>query len=605
MGPRVALADASTVPAGRLSSGAVDEWPDPGRPKVEGLDAEADRMHETWRVAWRFALLLVFVAGWGAAGELPAQTGFVFRDVGNEVGLFPAVGGIAGHGVGWGDVDGDGWADLYVGTFGGDPPYGSKPNQFFRNVEGRFTLDAQPALQTVGRANGAVFADFDNDGDLDLYATNHAIDYPGQPHFQQPGTLFRNDSDGRFTDISEQCGACERGFAQRSACVVDIDGDGLLDILIGECFFQGGTSRSRLYRNQGNLTFAAHNAAAGLPDQVTGFGVAAGDVNGDSWPDLFLAGRHQGNRLFLNDGQGHLREVPATHANFQWEFNDTPDDTTCGVAMGDVNRDGLVDIVIGSHCDRPWYTGNVPLRLYLNRGLADGWPRFEDVTEQVGLKPLPMKSPHVEIQDFDNDGWPDIYTSIVKFVGDQTYPVIFKHQGLTDGMPRFFEDALAVNDFPTEQDRQTADVGAFFARMEQEHKIVYTAPGPTADYDRDGRLDMFLANWWVNSRSLLLRNETPTGHYLQVAVHDQPGVNRQGIGTVIRVYPAGKLGQAPDLLGMREIAVGYGYASGQEAVAHFGLGTIERCDLEIILPHGRGRLERRDVAADQRLIVTP
>jgi len=88
------------------------------------------------------ALLLALM---GLCEALPAadpapKTAFVFRDVGDEAGLFPAVAGIAGHGVGWGDVDGSGYPSLYVGTFG-DAPYGSKPNQFFRNVKGKFQLD--------------------------------------------------------------------------------------------------------------------------------------------------------------------------------------------------------------------------------------------------------------------------------------------------------------------------------------------------------------------------------------------------------------------------------------------------------------------------------
>jgi hypothetical protein len=113
-----------------------------------------------------------------------------------------------------------------------------------------------------------------------------------------------------------------------------------------------------------------------------------------------------------------------------------------------VNRDGRVDIVVGSHFSHPWRMGGVAVRLYLNRGVQDGEPAFEDVTEQAGLKPLPMKSPHVEIQDFDNDGWPDIYTSIVKFKGAEPHPVIFKN--VTKGeTPKFQESALAVNDFPT------------------------------------------------------------------------------------------------------------------------------------------------------------
>src|SRR5207237_2333814 len=145
-----------------------------------------------------------------------------------------------------------------------------------------------------------------------------------------------------------------------------------------------------------------------------------------------------------------------------------------GVCFADVNRDGLMDIVIGHHYGQPWMEkeGGVAIRLYLNRGLDNGVPRFEDVTEKVGLKPLPMKSPHVEVQDFDNDGWPDIYTSIVKFAPDgRPHPVIFRNLGVPGGMPKFREGALAVNDFPTAADRKDGNVGPFFDRMEKEHKI--------------------------------------------------------------------------------------------------------------------------------------
>ncbi len=542
-----------------------------------------------------------------------AQSPFTFRDVGDETGLFPHVAGIAGHGVGWGDINGDGWADLYVGTFGGHP-YGSKTNQLFVNREGKFELDPQPQLRVLGRANGAVFVDLDNDGDLDLYTTNHAIDGKayGQPHYAEPNHLFRNDGGGKFTDVSADSGACPAGIAARSVAAVDYDGDGLLDLFVGECFFQGGQSRTRLYRNRGGLKFANVTAAVGLPEgeatgenRLTGFGVAAGDVNGDGWPDLLAGGRHAGNRLFINGGRGHrFREVPTSHANFAFDYNDTADDTACGVCFGDVNRDGRMDIVIGSHFDRPWWTGGVAVRLYLNRGVSDGWPRFEDVTERVGLTPLPMKSPHVEVQDFDNDGWPDIYTSIVKFRGDETHPVIFRNLGLKDALPRFQEFALAVNDFPTAEDRKMESVGPFFEKMEREHKIVYTAPGASCDFDRDGRLDLFLANWWVKQRSLLLKNESKVGNWLQVAVAGGDGVNRNGIGSLVRVYPAGKLGQADALWCAREVAVGYGYASGQEAIAHFGLGEHPACDVEVILPHGQGRVEQLNVKANQRIVVT-
>lgn len=575
------------------------------------------------RTSWsRFWLAVV--AGWllltGTMNLAEAQ--FVFRDVGDEAGLFPHVSKIAGHSAAWGDIDGDGWPDLYVSTFGGHP-YDSKPNQLFRNVRGKFTLDEQPALRVLGRASGSVFADLDNDGDLDLYLSNHAIDAAAykQPHYGAPNFLFRNDGGGRFTDVSAESGSrptVTGDFAGRSVTVLDYDGDGLLDLLVGECIYQGGQGRTKLLRNLGGLKFQDVTAAVGLPGLATGLGVAATDVNGDGWPDLFIAGRDvlkagrdPGNHLFINDGRGAFRELPKTHADFTWDYTThTPDDTTCGVSIADVNRDGRPDILIGHHFSQPWHVGGVPVRLYLHRGIVDGLPKFEDITSLVGLKPLPMKAPHVEIQDFNNDGWPDISTPIVKFAGGKTYPVIFQNLGVeaATGVPRFREDALAVNDFPTPDDIKLAGTGEFFDKLEREKKIVYTAPGPSGDFDRDGRLDFFLANWWVTARSMLLKNETPGGHWLDVVVEGTAkpgasGVNRAGIGAVVRVYPLAEEGKSKALLGVREISSSQGYTSGQEPVAHFGLGTVEKCYVEVILPHGRGRWERHNVSANQRIVI--
>ena len=274
----------------------------------------------------------------------------------------------------------------------------------------------------------------------------------------------------------------------------------------------------------------------------------------------------------------------------------------CGVRLCDVNRDGLLDIVIGPHLQKPWLIPQ-PLRLYLNKSINDGTPLFEEVTKSAGLKPLPMKAPHVEIQDFDNDGWPDIYTSIVKFRDNIPYPVIFNNRGNAKKPPHFYENALMVNDFPNTEDKEIKQSDSLFKKLIKEKTILYTAPGPTADYDNDGKLDIFMASWWPEAPSMLLHNETPGGNWLQLQVKGSNGVNSMGVGSRIKIYQAGKPGEASALLGCQDISVGFGYASGQAAIVHFGLGKETVVDVEVILPHGKGKLLQKNVKANQRIII--
>ena len=540
----------------------------------------------------RFAVFLVVGVTSSLFAADPKAPPFVFRDVGDEAGLFPHVAGIAGHSAGWGDVDGDGWLDLYVGTF--HKP-GTKPNLFFRNVRGKFTLDNQESIAIPTRATGSVFADLDNDGDLDLYVAS----MPQPKNGLRGCALFRNEGGGKFADVSKDNGACPAAFGGRSATVLDFDGDGLLDLLVGEDPLPGyngsSTKSSRLFRNMGDMRFEDATRAAGLTEGVPGLGVAAADVNNDGWPDIFLSSHRGGNVLFLNDGRGKFREAPDSRKVFAWE-SAGGDNIIGGVCFGDVNRDGLLDIVIGQHYEAPWKDPE-PVRLYLNRGIRDGVPSFMDVTAAVGLSPLPMKAPHVEVQDFDNDGWPDIYTSVVKFADGKPHPIIFRNLGLKDGLPQFHAPALAVNDFPTAADRLVRRSGELFQKVLREKTIFYAAPGPSADFDNDGDLDLFLPSWWPEGRSLLLRNDTPGGNWIQVQVEGGKDVNRMGVGARVKIT------NGPELIGVQDVAIGYGYASAQPAIAHFGLGKAEYVNVDVTFPNRKAGHGKGAVKANQRIVI--
>jgi hypothetical protein len=229
------------------------------------------------------------------------------------------------------------------------------------------------ALRISSRPTGSLLVDLDNDGRPRPLRLQHArsggpVEAGGRRKKARRGrrdgagaplrgcALFRNDGGGRFTDVSADNGACPPAFGGRSAAALDFDGDGLLDLLVGEDPLPGyngsPTKSSRLFRNLGGLRFEDATRAAGIPAGVPAYGVAAADVNGDTWPDLFLCG-NGANVLFLNDGRGGFREAPGGRDAFAWPAA-RGDDMVCGVSFADVNRDGLPDAVLGPHFESAW-----------------------------------------------------------------------------------------------------------------------------------------------------------------------------------------------------------------------------------------------------------
>lgn len=526
----------------------------------------------------RSGLLLTLLAALPAAS---LGQGITFNDVTGEAGLIEPLAGIMGHGGAWGDFDGDGLIDLFLGGFCDrpnneyKPAAGPVPSRLFRNLgNGKFELVQKSPAEFFGRCSGAVFADLDNNGTLELYAANNArpVKPANTPEPQASSrvrlsNLFRNDQ-GKLSDISETSGACPRNlYSARNIGVFDYDNDGLLDLLVVEDIFIK-KPRTALLRNKGNLQFEDVTQAAGLPDNLHGLGLAVADLNGDGRPDFFVP---HSNRLFLSDGKGKYTEPAALKELFAWKPLNG-EDWPCGAAFADLNRDGRLDLVLGIHYVK------ARNKVYLNQGLKDGVPMFRDVTAEVGLPAeVPQKCPHVEVQDFDNDGWPDIYMSAA-WLDDQgaVTPLIFRNTGLRDGLPHF--ESTRKIDGP----------------------MVYYPAGPSGDYDNDGRIDLFLINWFQGNHSRLLHNTSAPRNWLDVQVVGKK-MNRMGIGAQVKVFPVLQVRPAESLLGFQEISTGYGYASGQPAIAHFGLGEHPRVAVEIKFPSGKTIM--RDSVANKRLVV--
>ncbi len=530
--------------------------------------------------------LLHFHAVWVLTllAPLPADAQQIhFTDVTRQAGLVQPLAGSMGHGAAWGDWNGDGLVDLYVGTFSDRPDGEYRPapgpvgNQLFRNMgDGSFEKVAETATAFFGRTSGALFVDLDNNGTLELYVANNCkgktrlTTQPQRSAQLRRSNLFRNTGE-TLVDITASCGACPTPpHTTRNIGVLDYDNDGLLDLLVvGDRFTK--TPRTVLYRNLGDLKFEDVTQKAGLPEGLFGLGLAIADLNGDNLPDFFVG---HSNRMFLSTGDGKYRESTELNKTLAWQPLDG-EDWPCGAAFGDLNRDGRLDLVVGIHSVR------ARNRVYLNEGIVDGTPRFRDISKSTGLPAeLPNKSPHVEIQDFDNDGWPDLYFSTAWHDTDGSVtPMIYRNTGGKQGVPRF----------------ELARI------IKKNDRIVYFPAGPSADYDRDGRIDLLLVNWFEGNHTRLLHNESKPHHWLDVRVEGR-SVNRMGIGSKIRLYEAGHLGDPKKMLGYQEITIGYGYASGQEAVCHFGLAKSNKVDLVVTLPNGKV-IEQRGIETDRRLLL--
>ncbi len=498
-----------------------------------------------------------------------------FKDMVEQVGLSEILDDWQlAHGGAWGDVTGNGRPDLYIGAFADRPVYADTeapiPNMLLLNRDDGFVLSPDVTIRfdargepTEKRSRTAMvlFADLNNNNKLDLLVGNHA------QRKSPESRLFKNRWPEDFLDVTPdgECGWPEH-FDMRNATAVDLNHNGLLDLILIDGRYRGEGRRPLALLNRGDFTFEDVSEEIGFPrEDAYGLGLGIGDVNNNGRLDFFIP---HSNRMLISRPDGTYREYRPGYFR-EPEFSSIHA-WPCGAAFADLTGNGLLDLVFTVHGVPP------QIFIYVNRGIdRNGMPDYENVTEAAGLDlPYPargipasgktgsrgisLRAAHLGLVDVDNNGRRDILLGMTyRNENGRIQPVVFRNEETRNGVPRFSTPPV-------------------------KNWVGYYCVAPIADYDRDGRLDIFLGNWHEELESYLFRNVTEGGNYLAVRVNGEAeDLNNMGIGAVVRVYSAGNAGDPEHLLGRHDIVVGSGYASGEEALAHFGLGNAEYCDVVV------------------------
>lgn len=503
-----------------------------------------------------------------------------------------------GSGAAWGDYDGDGDPDLFVCNIAA--PLTATPaevaastasNRLYRNNgDGTFTdVTAHAGLGYKGLGMGAAWADYDNDGDLDLVVTTY-----------RRILLYRNRGDGTFQEVSAAAGLARHKRFWTGASWADYDGDGDLDLYVCayvnykyDADYAGKTSPqfatevpftlnpssyppepNALFRNNGDGTFTDVAKAAGVADP-TGRSLNASwcDFDLDGRPDIYVANDVSDNAMFRNAGRGRFEDV--SHQALVSDYRGA-----MGLAVGDYDSDGDFDIFI-TH----WIAQENALfwNMLRNGPGITGPPelRFADIADMLGLgqKALNVIGWGTSFFDFDNDGQLDLFVSngsTFQRENDPTRLVPMKNFLLWQKSPEdgFFD--LAPVSGPVFQQPHVGRGAAF------------------ADYDGDGDMDIFVVN--SGEAPLLLRNDGGTGnHWIEVRLQT-PNDGHSGLGAIVEVATDQRTQR-------RYLGCQPSYLSQNAMEAHFGLGRATLVNrVSVHFSDGVTR-QRRNVAVDQRLII--
>ena len=480
-----------------------------------------------------------------------------------------------GSGAAFLDVDGDGWLDLYL--VNGAPLSGERPdpiptNRLYHNTgAGGFSdVTAVSEAGHTGYGMGCAAADYDADGDVDLYVTNVG-----------PNLLLRNEGDGHFADATAAVGGADARWGT-SCGFLDYDLDGDLDLYATNyvefdpennivCAEGGIRSYCEpkfyepvgdvLYRNEDGQ-FCDVTLEMGIIHKGRGLGVAFSDYDLDGDTDVYVA--NDGTMNFLYQNQGNRFAEVGLYAGGRYN-EDGLAEAGMGVEFGDWDNDGLQDIFVTNFAQET-------NTLYGN----DGQGQFYDITQRAGLvecsyKPLGFGT---NFFDYDNDGDLDLFVAnghvmdkITQVHPDHAYPQ--PNQVLCNQRGTRFVDV-------------SARLGSALA------VAAVSRASATADYDNDGDLDLLVTN--VAAVPNLLRND---------------GGNRQHWLTIQLGNTAQHARVAVTAGGQRQVKErqsGGSYLASSDSRLHFGLGEATQATVEIRWPDGTLQTMEA-VAADQILHI--